>query len=507
MKKFQISNFFRRDRPIFSSGLVLVNVLIFATIAITITIGLVNWSSQIFRTVKNLQQREQALQVAEAGLEYYRWHLAHFPSDFSDGTSTPGPYVHTFADDMGNILGSYSLTITPPRLGSTLVTVKSVGTLASTSITRTLQTILAIPSFAKYAFVANDFMRFGSGTVVNGPIHSNQGIHFDGLANNIVQSALATTTDPDNSRACSPYPSCATEWGVYTLSGTDDPQPPTGLPNRPDVFVAGRQVAMPAVSFSGITANFNLLQTQAIASDPVGNKYNISGSGNGNYGYHIIFNYSSGTTTYDLYKVKSLRSAPSGCSNDLDQTNWGTWSIDTSGGSQSLVSSGNKLPSNGVIFISDNVWVEGTVGNNARITIAAAKLPQPATPPDIIVNTNLLYAVKDGSNVIGLISQGNVTIGLYSDDSFEIDGALVAQNGRVGRFYYASDCNSTYQRTTITIYGMIATFIRYGFAYTDNTGYTNRNITYDPNLLYGPPPSFPLSASSYVPLSWQELNM
>lgn len=499
-------------------GLVLVNVLIFATIAAVITTGLVNWSSQIFRTVKNLQQNEQALQIAEAGIEYYRWHLAHFPSDFSDSTTTPGPYVHVFEDAQGNVIGNFSLTITPPRVGSTLVNVKSVGTLASSTISRTVLSTLAIPSFARYAFVANDFMRFGSGTVVNGPIQSNQGIHFDGVANNVVSSALATATDPDIS--CWPYPSCAVRWAVYTESGTNDPLPPTPLPNRDDVFVAGRQLSMPAVSFSSITANFNQLQAAAIASDPVTNKYNIAPSGGSNYGYHIVFSFSGGTTTYSLYKVKSLRASPNNsCSNNTNgQDDWGTWSINTTGNSQQLVSSGNRLPSNGVIFVADNVWVDGTVGNSARVTIAAAKLPQPSDPPDITVNNSLMYNEYDGSNAIGLIAQGNVNVGLYSDDNLEIDAALVAQTGRVGRYYYSSSCGSTYTQGTITIYGMIASFIRYGFSYTGSSyncgggigyigsGYCNRNITYDPNLLYGPPPSFPLSSSSYVPLSWQEVN-
>ncbi|MFA6458827.1 MAG: pilus assembly PilX N-terminal domain-containing protein [Candidatus Paceibacterota bacterium] len=499
-----------------SKGMVLVNVLIFATIAVVITTGLVNWSVQIFRSVKNLQQKEQALQIAEAGIEYYRWHLAHSPSDFRDGTTNPGPYVHNFADESGNILGTYSLTITPPPIGSTLVKIRSVGTLASSSISRTLLSTLAIPSFAKYAFVANDFMRFGAGTVVNGPIHANQGIHFDGIANNVVASALSTTTDPDVS--CSPYPACALRWAVFTESGANDPNPPTVLPNRPDVFVAGRQLSNPAVSFSGITANFNQLQVAAIASDPITNKYNIAASGSGNYGYHIIFYNNNGTTTYDLKKVKSLRSVPNQCGNDASQTNWGSWSIGNTGNPEQTISTGNKLPSNGVIFVADNVWVDGRVGNGARVTIAAAKLPQPATPPDIIINADLSYATQDGSNSIGLIAQGNVTVGLYSDTDLEIDAALVAQTGRVGRYYYNSDCGSTYTRNSLTLYGMIATYVRYGFSYTGSnfncggaignigSGYCVRDVTYDPDLLYGPPPSFPLSSSSYIPLSWQEVN-
>jgi len=37
-------------------------------------------------------------------------------------------------------------------------------------------------------------------------------------------------------------------------------------------------------------------------------------------------------------------------------------------------------------------------------------------------------------------------------------------------------------RSTINLNGMIATNQRYGFAYTDNTGYQIRNITYDSKI-------------------------
>jgi len=55
---------------------------------------------------------------------------------------------------------------------------------------------------------------------------------------------------------------------------------------------------------------------------------------------------------------------------------------------------------------------------------------------------------------------------------------------------------------------MIATNLRYGFAYTGTpaTGYQNRFLTYDANLLYGPPPSFPLTSSNYEILSWEEMK-
>jgi hypothetical protein len=81
----------------------------------------------------------------------------------------------------------------------------------------------------------------------------------------------------------------------------------------------------------------------------------------------------------------------------------------------------------------------------------------------------------------------------------------MAQNGFVGRYYYRSYCGTEYMRSTLNLFGMIGTNQRYGFAYTDNTGYDIRNLTYDANLLYAPPPSFPLSTNQYEIISWKEI--
>jgi hypothetical protein len=466
-------------------GQILIQVIVFSTIASVLLGGLLSWASGNIVATREAVKREEAIQIAEAGIDYYRWHLAHSSNDFQDGSTTPGAYVHYFYDINGNILGTFTLNITPPATGTTLVLVKSTGTVASTTISRSIAAKFAIPSLAKYAVVANDNLRFGAGTVVYGPIDSNGGIHFDGVSHNLISSALSSYTDPDFG---------LNEFGVYTQVSPADPQPPASVPTRNDVFQAGRLFPVPAVDFTGMTANLSQLKTLAQS----GGKY-ISASGA--QGYHIIFKTND---TFDLYKVTTLQAIPGGCVNDLSQTNWGTWSIKSSGG-QTLV--GNyPVPTNGIIFVEDNLWVDGQI-NTARVTVAAGKFPDnPATRPAITVNTNLLYTNYDGSDVLALISQGDVNVGLFSDNSFEIDGALVAQNGRAGRDYYDANCGASYIRSTLTLYGMIATNLRYGFSYTDGTGYATRNITYDANLLYGPPPSFPLTSNQYSLISWQEVK-
>jgi hypothetical protein len=487
-----------------TKGDILLSVLIFSAVAITIVIGLTNWGASMLRSIRTVAQKEQAFQVAEAGLDYYQWHLAQYPSDYKDGTATSGPYVHNFYDKDGNLIGTYSLNIIPPPPGSTVVKISSTGTIASSTISRTVQKTMAIPSLAKFAVVSNDNLRFGEGTEVFGPIHSNGGIRFDGLAHNLISSSMATYTDPD--------PPGLVQWGVYTTAGADDPVPANGpVNNRPDVFIAGRQFPVPGTDFTGLT--LGLTQLQALAQPSQGGK---EWSSSGKKGYQIVFKVTGGVTSYDMYKVNNIQAIPSGCGTDSTANSqktgpkyyqWGTWSIKTPLNATNRTLQGNyPIPANGVIFVNDHVWVEGQV-NNARVTIAAGIIgnTDPLKDANITINNNLLYTNYSGLDSIGLIAQGNVNVGMLSANDLRIDAALVAEKGRVGRFYYNSSCTNS-SRNSLTLYGMIATYLRYGFAYTDGTGYNTRDIVYDGNLLYGPPPSFPQSTNQYEVISWQQLD-
>lgn len=480
-------------------GIILINTLIFAFIAILFVSVFVRWAASSINISRTLFEREQAFQIAEAGIDYYRWHLAHAPSDFKDGTNNDGPYVHNFYDKDGQLLGTFTLTITPPITGSTIVTIRSEGRVASnSSVKRTIQTRLAIPSFAKFAVVANGTMRFGEGTEVFGPIHSNNGIRFDGLSHNLVTSAVSSYNDPDHTGN--------DEFGVHThvnappSSGINNSfrpleAPPNSVPSRTDVFMTGRQFPVPQADFVGITSDLSTIKTNATSS---GRYLGPSGA----LGYHIIFKTND---TFDVYRVNNLVSVSNSCSNDSNgDSSWGSWSIRTSNGEVFLANYAN--PSNGLIFVEDNVWVDGQI-NTARMTLAAGKFPDNVSQrKSIYINKDLLYTNYDGQDVLSLIGQKDVSVGMVSEDDLRIDAALMAVNGRVGRFYYASSCSPYDERDKITLYGMIGTNQRYGFAYTDGTGYDERVIVYDSNLLYGPPPSFPLTSDKYSTISWEELE-
>lgn len=480
-------------------GQILIQVIVFSTIALVLMGGLIGWAGVNVKASRESLVRERAIQLAESGIDYYRWHLAHAATDYQDGTGAPGPYVHTVFDKDGDAVGTFSLDITPPIVGSTKVRIRSTGTPASSTVSRMIQVEMAIPSLAKYAVVANDAMRFGQGTEVFGLIHSNSGIRFDGLAHNAVTSAITSYDDPDHA---GPF-----EFGVHThitptgnsVDNSFRPHeaPPNAIQTRTDVFEVGRQFPVPAADFVGLTNDLAQLKADAQAS---GRYFAPSGS----QGYQIILKTND---TYDVYRVTSQTSPPSNCTNVASQAGWATWSVNN------RTFLGNyPIPANGLVFVEDNVWVEGLI-NSARLTIGSGRFPDNASNrPNIIVNNDLMYTNYDGSDVLSLVSQGHVHVGLVSDTDLRIDAALVAQNGRVGRFYYRppgggqNRCSPYHTRNSITLYGMIATNVRYGFAYTDGNGYQIRNIMYDANLLYSPPPSFPLTSDQYEILSWEEIR-
>lgn len=492
-----MSKLFFRNRK---SGQILIQAVVFGTISVVLIGGLISWAGVNIKASRLAVLREQAIQIAEAGIDYYRWHLAHAQTDYQDGTGAPGPYIHNFNDKDGNQIGTFTLEITPPSNGSTIVTIKSTGrVLEDPTISRGIIARLAIPSLAKYAVVANDNMRFGDGTEVFGPIHSNGGIRFDGLAHNLITSSRADYDDPDHTGN--------NEFGVHThknippATGVNDTfrpleAPPNSVTTRADVFEAGRAFPVPAVDFVGLTSDLSSMKTKAQANSRY---FSASGA----LGYRIVLKTND---TFDLYRVTQLHTASNSCitNSNVGQSGWGTWSIRANTG-QTFIAN-YSFPADGIIFVEDNLWIDGQI-NTARLTIASGRFPDsPATRPSITVNNDLLYTNYDGQDVISLISQGNFNVGMVSEDNLRIDSAIVSQNGRAGRYYYASQCTTYYQRSVLTLYGMIASNLRYGFAYTDGTGYATRNIIYDANLLYGPPPSFPLTSDQYQIISWEEVR-
>ena len=450
-------------------GQLSVGILFFSAIALILVSGFVFLATSFLQLSVRDINKTQAFAIAEAGIDYYRWHLAHAPQDFEDGTGHAGPYVHMYYDKDGTVLGQFSLAITPPSAGSTVVTVQSTGSVvADSSIQKIITVRFGIQSFAKYAWAEGASDVFGTGAEVFGPIYINGGLHFDGIAHNLVQSSFTHYTDGG-----------ADQWGVYTTRGTDDPHYPTPLPSRPDVFMAGRNVGVPDLNFDKISQDLVDIETAASAT---GMYFASSGA----KGYDLVFATSG---IFSVYTVNTT-STQGSC-------NYERWTVQT----ETLKATGT-IPANGDLFFDDNLWVRGQV-QGKRVTVGAAHFPDNiSTRKNITVNSNLRYTNYDCSETVALIAQNNLNIGYSSDNNLRIDAALVAQNGSIGRDpFSAGSCGASSTRNSLTMYGTFVDKLIRGLS-----TYNTRTYVYDSNLLYCPPPSFPITTDQYTQISWDEVQ-
>lgn len=459
-----------KQKEIKQKGSLLLYLIIIISVFIIVMMPVILIFTGKIQLLRLSIEREQAMQIADAGINYYQWHLAHFPNDYKDGTETSGPYVHSYIDfDTQKNIGEFSLVITPPLTGSTIVTVQSTGwTNNNPGVTRTITAKFGIASLAKYAFLSNDIIWIGNNETVNGQLQSNNGVRFDGIGNAPIQSAKLTYTCPSSQG----FPCPAVKDGVWGSASQ---------------YVKNFwQFPVPAVDFSSITSDLasmkNIAETSGIYLPPSNAQ-----------GYSLVFN-SNGTVS--IYKVTSLLYNPTG------------W--DTSGKAHNeYVDYDSKtlqftysIPASGIIYIEDKIWVEGTV--NGRVTVVAARLPyNSSTAPTIYIPNNIVYNAKDGSNVLGLVAQKDIVVTYHAPDDIEIDAAIISQNGGAQFFYYSGNI-----KNSITIFGAIMTFSQWTWTWVNGSGnnisgYSNTYNNYDSNLLYGPPPSFPLSSSGYQLLNWK----
>ena len=191
------------------------------------------------------------------------------------------------------------------------------------------------------------------------------------------------------------------------------------------------------------------------------------------------------------------------------------------------------IPSSGVIFAEDNVWIRSNPTYHGRVTVAAGRLSSTnsSTYANINIAGSLVYSTKNGSDAIGLVAQDSVILKPYAPPAsgsfnFEVNGALLAQSGEVWYpgVYLSNDDRCTRGWTNsnqkFLFYGSIATRQTWTWTWLQGgspcgdavssggqgyiSGIYNNTTQYDYNLEYAPPPSYPLT-SGYNILSWREI--
>jgi hypothetical protein len=468
-----------------SSGYITILVLVFAAVFITITSSLAGFIFVQKKLQLTKENREKAIQVAEAGLDYYKWFLSHYPDDLQDGTGVAGPYEHTYSDPEGGDIGAFSLQINGNQVcGSTSsIGITSTGwTNADPTYKRVVFGKYARPSVAEYAYIINSNVWAGSDRVITGRYHSNGGIKMDGNNKSTVSSAVE-------------------EWQCSGTFGCSPTQ------TKPGVFGDGEGSALwefpvPPIDFEGITVDLSYMKERAQASGIYINPY---GGNSDRGGYHLIFK-SDGT--FDLYRVTSTRYAWSIHIDDIG----GGWKRDYHTIDREMFMANYAIPSDcSLIFVESKVWLEGVV--KGKVTVAAANVSNPNVDPDIIIQGDIDYTVLDGSDGLTAIAERSVLIPLIAPDDLDLRGIFIAQKGYFGRNLYPCWYSPYDHRTSLETNGTIVSSGRVGtkWGYSGGgcgagqwSGYLSRENSYDRNLATDPPPLTPYTSDDFRFVEWRE---
>lgn len=459
------------------SGALLVLVMVYGSVFFLIVVAFMGFVVTQSRIQMQTVEKERALSIAEAGLNYYKWYLAHNPDDTTHGTAAPGPYVMPFDDSELGTIGEFSIDIASSTFcGETSsIDIYSTGyTNENPAITRTVYARYARPTVAEFAYIINSNVWAGADRVIVGPYHSNGGIRMDGTNNSTVSSGqedwLCTS-----SFGCSPD---STENGVFGAG------PNSHLWQYPTT----------PVNFTGLTVDL------ASMKDKAENSGGVYIAPSGRSGYRVTF-LSDGT--YDLFRIRSKENEPQGHAygyhlNKIKNAQYlGNYTIPSS------------CP---LIFVEDDLWIDGTL--SSKVTIAAGDLDTVGIDPTVVIQDDILYANEDAGLLA--VAENDMLVGFDVPDDMTINGIFIAQNGRFGRNLYEEGWvpnawdeyvlrNSLTMNGTVVSNGSVGTkWICEGGVYC--SGFEFRYNTYDRDLVNDPPPLTPRTSDDYKFVEWREMD-
>ncbi len=467
-------------------GFVLLIVLIMISLFLFISMGAISFG--VLQQKLNLAKiaEGQALYIAEAGVNYYRWVLYNNPEEpcdleHEDCIKEIGPIE--FTDESGEKKGYYKLFITPPDLdGSTIVTIHSESWMEKyPNIKRIVEVQCGQPSLSSYSFLTNSSAWFGENETLVGKVHTNGGIRMDGNNDSLVLSSNDYYICASN-HGCSYY-SCSypCTWTAYGCScpGVWGDGPNSDLWKYP-------------VPFVNFDINLDDLEEDAQSDD------GFFMGDSGAYGYHVVFREGG---VFDLFKVTSLEFPL--YQFNADNEDWGCCVYKAEQIKKEKLINTYPIPDNGVIYLEDNVWVQGII--DGRATLVAAR-PSGA-PASILINNNIEYVERDSTNSLGLIGQNHIKVVRDAPDNLVIDAIMFAKQGRVFRNYYPYNNKI---KNNIEVYGSIISNKSWTWTWVNSwgnviDGYRNTLSVYDPDAALLPPPHFP-TTGNYKFISWKEIR-
>lgn len=463
-------------------GAVVTLVLVFGLIFLILLGGLLGFIlMQLSQSAKKTAWNE-ALHIAESGVNYYQWCLNN---GIEDLCQTEKEYL----DISGNPIGNFSLSINSfSSCGETVgKSINSIGWVSQFPETdREIRVLYGRESVAKFAYLLNDNVWAGADREIRGLYHSNGGIRMDGENQSLVSSSREewVCTSSFGCDVCPISDDCWIESsscicpGVFTTTGN----------SNPDLF----EYPVPNFDFEGITVDMANIKSLSQASGiylPPSTNINPQAKG-----YHIIFK-NNGT-----FEARIITSLNRDWAYSLEEG----WHYDYFRiKSEYFYNTYSPVPSCSVIFIEDNIWPEGEV--KGKLTVASANLINPNKDTDAVLQGNIDYTVKDGSDGLALIVERNILISPSSPNQMELRGILVAQKGRFSRNHYAGNF-----REKLEINGSIISNGRVGSQWISGSqivsGYLKRENYIDTKLIYSPPPFVPYVSPEFKIIDWEEVE-
>ncbi len=462
-----------------TAGYLLILVLVFGGVFLTLTTSFVGYIITQGKVIDQRVQLQRAADIAEAGLNYYRWYLAHYPNDLTGSTH------QYYAPEIDDPIGEFTLTVTGSSFCGEVASIEvtSTGyTYDDPSITRTFTARYDRPTVAEYSFIINANVWAGPTRVIIGPYHTNGGVRMDGRNDSVVTSGQSTWSCTATF-GCTPT---VTRNGVFTTTTNANP----ALFNFP---------AAP-INFTGLSVDLSTMQDKAQNSG--GTFIGPSGA----FGYRVTFNNNNTITVRRVTNTTSYW----GYSNEGGQALERHVISNTAAPTTYTISASCPL-----IFVQDKVWLDGVV--SGKVTIAAADVSSATINPSIILNGNITYSSPATSGLLAIAEQ-DVLIGLSVPTNMTANGIYVAQNGRFGRNHYVN--TGTYAlpgalatnrlRDSLNMNGTIVSNGRVGTQWTSGgvpiSGFLVSNNTYDRNLVASPPPLIPKTSDVYRMTDWREVR-
>lgn len=440
----------------FEKGSALAMALVIVGVASILFMGVMGYIISQIKYASHMEAKEKALHIADAGINYYKWYLAHSVegmymqeiADFWQNNDPLGTNETYEADYEG--IGKYAIDVVKPEVGSTVITVTVTGwTYKKPDVKRILRVTMRPRSWSEYAILANSNIEIESGEEIDGLVHSNGGIRFDGVCNNEVTSSVESYTYDDGSHDGVVKDGIWSSW-INEYNTTLDSE----------VFLGGKTFPVPAKDFDSVLTSFSLIFDKA---------------------HELNFDYSPATKAHQII-LKGDKIDVKRVVNEKDGRVTGTQDV----------ASDVSLPDIAAIYVDKNIWVEGTLGAGKKLVIASNN--PSVSHGNIYISDDVKYENYVSGTVLGLVAKNNIDVVKDSSENLRIDAAMLAQIGRVGRDDYGDS------KGTLTIHGAIATNQGYGFK-----GYQNVNIGFDSNLLLNPPPFFPIEGI-YRTDFWNEIK-